>query len=183
MERIITCHFCLTNRIGNSLSLLLKPGFWENWVFSEKNNTTNNIFNRGKITHNKNLCGRVKLFSASKNKKIILRTFGKVSSGFKYFLKTFVLLYLSWPFHCSGCMQNLMFYRLVTDSMGAKVAEQKPRVSAEKPYKIHDFDSNSSRHSLDIINYTDQHRRTILFSIDWWQIQGGLGAKPWGKTM
>ena len=118
MERISTCRFYLTNRIGNSLSLLLKSGFWENWVFSEKNNATNNIFNRGKITQNKNLCGRVKLFSTLKNKKIILRTLGKVSSEFEYFLKTFVLLYLSWPFHCSDCMQNLMFYRLVTDSTG-----------------------------------------------------------------
>ena len=77
-------------------------------------------------------------------------------------------------------MHNFMLYRLVTDSW--EVVGQKLGVWAEKPYKIPFFTEILAgillRIWVDLLSYTD--RRTILYSIDWRQIQGGLWTKNWG---
>ena len=54
---------------------------------------------------------------------------------------------LCWPSKLHRSTQNFMLYPLMADSRG--VVGQKLGVSAEKPYKIHDFHSNPCRHSLE----------------------------------
>ena len=75
---------------------------------------------------------------------------------------THLLCYLGWPCNCLVWMQNIMLYRLVTHSKG--VVNQKLGVSAGKPYKIHDFDGNPCRHSLENLSWPSKlHRSTQNF--------------------
>ena len=77
---------------------------------------------------------------------------------------------------------NFMLYRFVTDTSG--VVGQKLGFALNNHityiiFKVILADTRL-RISVDLLNYTD--RRTILCSIDWWQIQGGLYIKNWSLS-
>ena len=78
--------------------------------------------------------------------KYIRINVGKVSSGFEYFLETFVLL----------SELTLQLLGLDAESCPLSIGDRfkggcgtKIGGGAEKPYKIHDFHSNPCRDSLD----------------------------------
>ena len=87
---------------------------------------------------------------------------------------------LGWPSKLYRSMQHFMHYRLVTDSR--VVVDQKlgfgPKNHIRYMIFIVILAAIRLRIWVDLLNYTD--RRTILCSIDRWQIQEGLWAKNRG---